>query len=465
MAATVTGLAKAPPREFVRRAAGAGGWLLAALAMGAAHAVGAYALHPLSLLVAVAAATTAAVTVARPEVGIAMALALAALNPGLIGDRPWLFVTVWVAFLGVVALVRPASTRHGHTLLPPLGFVVLTYGAATLVSFVAAPDTGAAIPLSRSAAVGIALFFLIATQIRSFSQLSWVVAGATAAVGLIGSYATWQYVRGESSGIGFVTSSGELVDRVTAGLGHPNQLAGFLVILVPLALAGARLASRGRLAYLASVAVALVGIYASFSRGALVGLAVIPFTMLPRRWAMVVLPFLAVVAALAMPGLVRERFETTTNQGSEFAGRLDIWSTAGSVWIQRPLLGVGLGGFPAAYAEVRVPGKEFLSKTVFEPPPHAHNLFLQLLAEQGVIGLGTFLAVMTTAGARCLRLLSASSPQSRVLARSILASLAAFLIHNMFDVTLLESTGIYFWAVLGMFSALTTIASMQPRAT
>jgi predicted cobalt transporter CbtA len=35
----------------------------------------------------------------------------------------------------------------------------------------------------------------------------------------------------------------------------------------------------------------------------------------------------------------------------------------------------------------------------------------------------------------------------------MLASLVALLIHNQFDVTLLEGTGMYFWALLGLLSA------------
>jgi hypothetical protein len=42
----------------------------------------------------------------------------------------------------------------------------------------------------------------------------------------------------------------------------------------------------------------------------------------------------------------------------------------------------------------------------------------------------------------------------------------AFVIHNQFDVTPLEATGIYFWGLLGLVSALSAMAedSARPRS-
>jgi O-antigen ligase len=96
---------------------------------------------------------------------------------------------------------------------------------------------------------------------------------------------------------------------------------------------------------------------------------------------------------------------------------------------------------------------------VLEPPPHAHNLFIQFFAEQGILGLLSLLAVMGVAVRMALQLRRHSERWMRVTGSAMLAALVAFLIHNMFDVTLVQETGIDFWAMLGLLSALTTIST------
>jgi O-antigen ligase len=94
-----------------------------------------------------------------------------------------------------------------------------------------------------------------------------------------------------------------------------------------------------------------------------------------------------------------------------------------------------------------------LPNTALQPPPHAHNLLLQSLSEQGIIGTLALLAVLAAAFRTALRLRRLEDPALSLLGSAGLASLTAFLVHNQFDVTPLEGTGIYFWALLGLLSA------------
>jgi O-antigen ligase len=134
--------------------------------------------------------------------------------------------------------------------------------------------------------------------------------------------------------------------------------------------------------------------------------------------------------------------------------RTDIWRAAVTIWEQHPVLGVGVGGFPLAYAETPIPGKLFLPNTVFQPPPHAHNLFLNILAEQGIIGFVVFLLVVLIALRACVRLRAGPDRFMRMLGTGLLAALLAFLVHNLFDVTLFDSvTGPYVFVLLGLVAA------------
>ena len=159
---------------------------------------------------------------------------------------------------------------------------------------------------------------------------------------------------------------------------------------------------------------------------------------------------------------MRERFATLTESGSEVATRVEFWSTAVTIWSEHPIAGVGLGGFPTAYAEARVPGRGFLPGTISKPPPHAHNLFFQELATEGLIGLVSIVIVLGAAIALAVRLRRRADPLARPIGSAALASVVAFLVHNQFDVTLLEGTGIYFWATLGLLSGVAASAMTEP---
>jgi O-antigen ligase len=303
---------------------------------------------------------------------------------------------------------------------------------------------------------GLLYFIGIALLIRSERQVRWALGGIGAALVLVGLVALRERVTGQVTNVGFFTAQGELVGRVEAGFGHPNALGGFLVILLPFAIAGALLYRRLRVLHLAAVALGVFGIYASFSRGAMIGLVTIPFFFMRGRRVLVLAPVLLAVALLATPGLVRERFETLTQSGSEVATRVDFWTTAVSIWEDHPIFGAGLGQFPTAYAASRVPGRGFLPDSFSEPPPHAHNIFLQFLSTEGLIGFAAFIGILAVAVAAALALRRRRDRVGMVLGSAFLASLAALLIQDQFDVTLLEGTGMYFWALLGLLSACVT---------
>jgi O-antigen ligase len=431
----------------------------AAVVTGAAFAAAAYSVSVLAVPAALILAALAVLSLSRPEIGVATAFVLLSLNSGLVAVKPWLPATAWIGFLLVASLTGKAVAGRRR---PPLGAAALIFALLSLLGVVTSPDLGAAVPIVRSVVAGVALLYVIAREIRTEHQVRWVIAGMAGGAALIGGYATWQYLTGGATSVGFLTDTGEVVGRVTAGFGQPNTLAGFLVLLVPIGAAGALMERPGRARFAAATTLAVVGVYASFSRGALLALLVVPLVFVGRRRALLLAPFVVLALVVATPGIVRERFGTLTGQGPEVADRVDFWRTAGSLWADHPVLGVGIGRFGEAYAEARVPGKRFLPGTTFEPPPHAHNLGLNLLAEQGLVGFVGFAAVYGLAIRDSLRLQRSTQRWLGIMGSAILASLLAFGFHNLFDVTLREGTGTYFWGLLGLLSALTVIRLEEP---
>jgi O-antigen ligase len=430
-----------------------------AAALGAVFAVSAWATTPFLLPALLLAGGVAAATVRRPEIGIAAAFLLVPLsNLGLTGNPPWLVTSLWALFLCVLGVWRQAGRW------PPMLGVLAVNLAVALITFVLGGGTADGYPEVRATLTGLLYFLGIALLIRTEAQIRWILRGIATALVLVGLLALRERLTGAPASVGFFTPEGELIGRVQAGFGHPNELGGFVVLLLPFAIAGVLLDRRWRILSATAVVLGIFTIYASFSRSALIALVMIPFVFVRGRRILAVAPLLCIVAILATPGLVRERFETLTQSGSEIATRVDFWTTAVSIWEQHPIFGAGLGQFPTAYAQSRVPGRGFLPNSLGEPPPHAHNIFLQALATEGLVGLVALVAILGVAVAAALALRRRLARAPTVLGSAFLASLLALLIQDQFDVTLLEGTGMYFWALLGLLSACVVHLRPEPPA-
>jgi O-antigen ligase len=234
--------------------------------------------------------------------------------------------------------------------------------------------------------------------------------------------------------------------RATGTIGDPNELAAAL--LVGLALAAGFALGRGRspllrLSALLAIPLCAAGIFLSLSRGGLVALAAVLVggTMLAGRWR---LAMTALLVTVAVGGVVyftqiaslpaRERI-TTSNGGS---GRSDLWTVGLRMVRAHPVSGVGVGNFPVVSREyVLQPGTLERSDLIFSSEPKiAHNTYLQIAAETGVLGLVLFLGIVLACLACTLRAARVwARRHDRVmeaLARGLLLALIGMLVADFF---------------------------------
>jgi O-antigen ligase len=90
-----------------------------------------------------------------------------------------------------------------------------------------------------------------------------------------------------------------------------------------------------------------------------------------------------------------DRFDVTSKgylENSSFKGRLVTMQRGLDTFMTAPLFGVGAGG----HGKYIFMTNSYTGKTVKEKE-HIHNLFIELLAEQGVVGLGLFLLPLVMA--------------------------------------------------------------------
>jgi O-antigen ligase len=90
-------------------------------------------------------------------------------------------------------------------------------------------------------------------------------------------------------------------------------------------------------------------------------------------------------------------------RGDDFSGRLQVWQFALSKIAERPLLGYGYGVF---WLGTDAPAVAFWRAT-HNFAPHAHNGFLQLALDAGIVGVGLYAASLLVFSVRAYRLIRA----------------------------------------------------------
>ncbi len=129
-------------------------------------------------------------------------------------------------------------------------------------------------------------------------------------------------------------------------------------------------------------------------------------------------------------------------------GRLYLWGAATRMIAAHPLLGVGPDNFRHFY------GAE-LGLESWDERVQANNLYLEVLADMGVLGLAAFLWVIAAPLRRALRALRAPlDERQRLLILGLMVAVAAFLLHGLLDSFLaFTPTALLFWALLGVLLA------------
>jgi len=117
--------------------------------------------------------------------------------------------------------------------------------------------------------------------------------------------------------------------------------------------------------------------------------------------------------------------------------RLEYWQAAWNIFLDHWVKGTGLFTFTKIYPEYRV--------DEFPMPMHVHNLYLQMAAEAGLIGLGLLLFCLGWLGVKIAALLRHG--EHKEIAFYLGLALAGFLAHNLID-TLWANGGLLFYFIL-----------------
>lgn len=269
----------------------------------------------------------------------------------------------------------------------------LIWGCINSFSF-AASASQAAVHISF-----ILFYFIVINTIRTKEQWTALIKLFLASAFVVALYGVIQNFTGVSSTESWLDEDmfEDIEVRVYSFFNNPNVLGEFLVMAIPLTAAvvwGKIREEHKALFGFAFLSMAACMIF-TWSRGAWLGLffaCALLFVIMDRRWVFVgilgllVLPFL--LAATGNTAILERILSVGNTADSSTAYRVAIWQAAIKIirdfWISG--IGIGSEAFKMVYPVYSLSGADFAL--------HSHNLYLQVWVETGIIGIGSFIAMM-----------------------------------------------------------------------
>jgi O-antigen ligase len=319
------------------------------------------------------------------------------------------------------------------------------------------------------------LFFLTADLInseRKIKKLIWVMVGGATFSALIAlAQFLAQFVWGSQKIIDFwalkvaplfygqtfgslvaqnpswlVEMNGQTLMRAIGLFPDPHMLAFYLGLISPFVLVMIFFEKKHRLLLLAISCLLLAVLLLTFSRGGYLGLAASLIGMILLAWQRLKreskvflgsLMGLALVVGIIFGAPIISRFFSSFDlaEGSNF-GRLQIWQESLAITGQHPLLGVGLGNYPAAV--------DF--SVNYRSAVTSHNLYLDILAEMGIFGLAAWLWFLASAGLASLKAIKHGALIAPAL--GVLAALIYFAVHSFFETAIFNPTVLAFLMII-----------------
>jgi O-antigen ligase/tetratricopeptide (TPR) repeat protein len=342
--------------------------------------------------------------------------------------------------------------------LPVLGFIA-AYALASYTSINWRVSLEATLQVGGAIIVFYALTELPGLSARQLTRALMLIGAALSlyALWVVGNdYADYLSLTRSVEGLRAGNIFPPTVPRVHDVSDHTNVLAMLLVLVMPfLVLTVYRGVVRWeRLAAAAGVLVAAMALFLTLSRGAWAGAAVaITLTLagmwvsqavderermgagvrwtdaLPRGVSPTAIAAIGGALALVVFGALAFLARSSTRPGwlfrSSLSPREDAWRAGWHMFQDHVLTGAGPNSFGLLYGQYSGKFPVFTQ--------HAHNGFLQLADDAGVLGLLALAAVVAAAGYMLVRTWREGSLDQRMLAVACAAALVGFGVHNVVD--------------------------------
>lgn len=448
--------------------------------------------NPILSLVFILILLATTIAVRSPEVLAISAFFIIFTNASVIAYKfhglPFILgATIPTLLLGIfifyqVVILKRSLVFDTPLLLLIVYFAVSIFGAVSSINPLAGFDK-----LSILATEGIFLYLLILNSVRSPRQLRQIIWAILFGAIFIGGLSAFQQatgtfennywgfaqVTGRGFGTGEKTLSGEVIQaRLEGPLGEKNYYAQLMLMVVPIGLFQFRSEINKSWKFIALVAsgLAMVASALTFSRGVAVAFVILILVMILFSYISLNQIILMGIGLLfvftffpqyTIRLLTIQELFTIRADGPDLAstdvatqGRVGEMYTAWLVFIDHPLLGVGPNMFREFYQDYA----DFNGIKVHNEARRAHNIFLEVAANNGLIGLIFFVSIpgfTLYKLNKVIKIWRKKDPAFANMAIGIFLAITTYLANGLF---LSLSYERYYWFILAIGGAIVLIS-------
>jgi O-antigen ligase len=373
-----------------------------------------------------------------------------------------LLVLSWLA----VATTRGVRTRNFFVERPGLAYLLVAFIGWNTISIAWSESSSGALTSVTRYALNAVLVPIAYTAIRDRRDavriLATLVGGATVAA--------------VSAVLAAPGPESAVYGRATGTIGDPNELAAALVVGLALATAFAvnrHIRGSLRAVSAGSATLCLLGILLSLSRGGLlgVGAGLLIAVLVGGRWRRRVLAVCGAVAVLGVGYFAflaslpaRERVLNVSGGGG--TGRLDLWTVGLRMIGAHPVRGVGSGQFANSSVHYLLqPGVIERGDFILSTPKVAHNTYLNIVSELGLVGGALFLLILVLCVSSLWLAISRvrrdGDERLEILLRGLLVGMGGYFVTLMF---ISENYAKLLWILLALGPTLLAVVSVPPRS-
>jgi putative inorganic carbon (HCO3(-)) transporter len=378
---------------------------------------------------------------ALASIGVGMVLLIWLLKKAAAEDKSSaprsLIVMAVILFLGYTA-----SLVHSEYLAKSLHALFFKYGKYLLLMFAIAEGVK-----EKRVAINTALVLCLTATFLCWDGFYQFFSGR-------------DFLLSREAGILYVHGGAQVLHlfRVTATFPAANTFASYLVPVLMLGLAIAFFYKSKTLKVAWGKGIGLGSMVSclllTFSRGGLIACAVSVITLafLLKKKILWIIPAVILVAFFFGKNLYGNRASQEDAIDPTVETRLVMFKDASRMFQSHPWTGIGLNTYYKAHEK---------NHSLAIPPSYAHNSYIQMIAEVGIVGFMSFMALMIYWFGRGLRAFrNIHDLELKFLLGGVLAGVLGLCVASFFDNVLFElHPATLFWILMGYGIALGSIGS------
>ena len=308
----------------------------------------------------------------------------------------------------------------------------------------------------------ILIFFVMVEEVRDPRHIKMIVFAISAGIILASFDSIWQVLTGRDFIRGYAPVINIGLVRATAAFKDSNILGIYLSAFAPLIFGlGLYYFSQKKKAVMWGLSfIALVGILLTYSRPTLLAIYVVLFFLGVARKDKILISLLIIFTLLSpflLPKSVKKWAKDVEYNPLRFMcndDRLAVYRNSFNMIKDHPFIGLGANTFMKNYKKYREPVE--YRNIVTKDYMYAHNNFLHMAAEIGLIGLGIFIWLLYKLFMECKNIYKRlDNHYLKIVSLSLSACLLAFLVNGLTESSLYYSrVAIIFWYIMGLALAL-----------